>query len=70
MKHFTKCTDYEGHIDDVEDEMIDDEVSIGNYIEMMENKISLTKHLSVSITHSPITLANLFTPTLIYKSFV
>ncbi len=45
MKHFTKCTDYEGHIDDVEDEMIDDEVSIGNYIEMMENKISLTKHL-------------------------
>jgi hypothetical protein len=45
LKHFKNCEEYDGHIDDVEDYNIDDDTTIGDYIEKTLNCIEVTKEL-------------------------
>ena len=45
LKHFNKCEDYDDHIDDIESYNIDENTTIGEYIEQKVNCIETTKKL-------------------------
>lgn len=45
LKHFNKCEEYDGHIDDVESYDIDEVTTIGDFINQEMNCINLTKLL-------------------------
>ena len=45
MNHFKKCEEYEDHIDDVEMYDLDDNTTVGDYIQQKINVINTTKKL-------------------------
>jgi hypothetical protein len=45
MNHFKKCEEYEDHIDDVEMYNLDDNTTVGDYIQQKINLINTTKKL-------------------------